>query len=88
MHHPHFILPLQNRGCSVSSKYAHKMNVDYDDPEELLICPYDPVHRIRIKRFPYHLVKCRKVIFLLCFGILTDEGLLTKNALCKFNHLR
>lgn len=39
------------------------MNVDYDDPEELEICPYDPVHRIRRKRFPYHLVKCRKVIW-------------------------
>ena len=38
------------------------MNVDYDDPEELEICPYDPVHRIRRKRFPYHLVKCRKVM--------------------------
>ena len=38
------------------------MDIDYDDPEELEVCPYDPVHRIRRKRFPYHLVKCRKVI--------------------------
>ena len=24
------------------------MNIDYDDPEELEICPFDPVHRIGI----------------------------------------
>ena len=50
------------------------MNVDYDDPEELEICPYDPVHRIRRKRFPYHLVKCRKVIDILTMIIV--RGLL------------
>ena len=32
-----------------------------NDPNELLICPYDPVHRVAAKRFPYHLQKCRKV---------------------------
>lgn len=31
-----------------------------NDPNELLICPYDPVHRVAAKRFPYHLQKCRK----------------------------
>lgn len=31
-----------------------------NDPNELLICPYDPVHRVAAKRFPYHLTKCRK----------------------------
>ena len=31
------------------------------DADELFICPYDPVHRISAKRFPYHLMKCRKV---------------------------
>lgn len=32
-----------------------------NDPNELKICPYDPVHRVSAKRFPYHLAKCRKV---------------------------
>ncbi|KAL9974378.1 hypothetical protein ACROYT_G011402 [Oculina patagonica] len=31
-----------------------------NDPNRLLICPYDPVHRVAAKRFPYHLQKCRK----------------------------
>lgn len=31
-----------------------------NDPLELLTCPYDPVHRVAAKRFPYHLQKCRK----------------------------
>ncbi|CAH3139908.1 unnamed protein product [Porites lobata] len=31
-----------------------------NDPNELLICPYDAVHRVAAKRFPYHLQKCRK----------------------------
>ncbi|XP_070534152.1 uncharacterized protein [Ptychodera flava] len=30
------------------------------DPDELLMCPYDPVHRVAAKRFPYHLMKCKK----------------------------
>ena len=36
------------------------MNVE-NDPNQLKICPYDPVHRVSAKRFPYHLAKCRKV---------------------------
>ena len=32
-----------------------------NDPNELLICPYDPVHRVAAKTFPYHLKKCREV---------------------------
>ncbi|KAJ7376657.1 hypothetical protein OS493_033539 [Desmophyllum pertusum] len=31
-----------------------------NDPLQLKICPYDPVHRVAAKRFPYHLQKCRK----------------------------
>ncbi|PFX20914.1 uncharacterized protein LOC111336287 [Stylophora pistillata] len=31
-----------------------------NDPNALKICPYDPVHKVRAKRFPYHLEKCRK----------------------------
>ncbi|XP_041362163.1 uncharacterized protein LOC121378127 isoform X2 [Gigantopelta aegis] len=30
------------------------------DPEALIECPYDKVHMIRAKRFPYHLLKCKK----------------------------
>lgn len=30
------------------------------DREELIQCPYDPVHMISQMRFPYHLMKCRK----------------------------
>ncbi|XP_042200252.1 gametocyte-specific factor 1 isoform X2 [Callorhinchus milii] len=26
----------------------------------LVLCPYDPSHKIRSSRLPYHLVKCRK----------------------------
>uniref|UniRef100_A0A8C6ZY95 Gametocyte specific factor 1 n=1 Tax=Nothoprocta perdicaria TaxID=30464 RepID=A0A8C6ZY95_NOTPE len=33
---------------------------DILDPERLVQCPYDKHHRIRARRFPYHLVKCRK----------------------------
>ena len=32
-----------------------------NDPDALKICPYDPVHKVKAKRFPYHLEKCRKV---------------------------
>ena len=39
--------------------------VDPFDPEELLVCPYDPVHRVARKRMQTHLVKCRKVIIII-----------------------
>ncbi|KAK3598115.1 hypothetical protein CHS0354_026569 [Potamilus streckersoni] len=29
------------------------------DAEEYMECPYDRTHMIRVKRFPYHLMKCR-----------------------------
>ena len=32
-----------------------------NDPEDYLECPYDKTHMVRAKRFPYHLMKCRKV---------------------------
>lgn len=31
------------------------------DPEELIACPFDPVHLLRRKRMPYHIIKCGKV---------------------------
>ncbi|XP_074656673.1 uncharacterized protein LOC141909891 [Tubulanus polymorphus] len=30
------------------------------DPDDLIECPYDSVHMVRAKRFPYHLMKCRR----------------------------
>lgn len=30
------------------------------DKDELMQCPYDPVHMVSQMRFPYHLIKCRK----------------------------
>ena len=32
-----------------------------NDPNEMVICPYNDAHRISAKKFPYHLPKCRKV---------------------------
>lgn len=37
------------------------LSVDSLDPEKLIQCPYDKNHQIRACRFPYHLIKCRKV---------------------------
>ncbi|KAL5493620.1 hypothetical protein EMCRGX_G014824 [Ephydatia muelleri] len=34
--------------------------VESYDPDELVTCPYDPVHRVQRKRMPYHIVKCKK----------------------------
>ena len=36
-------------------------NFDDVDPDSYFICPYDPIHKIIAKRFPYHVMKCRKV---------------------------
>ena len=33
----------------------------FEDPDELIPCPYDPVHMVARKRMPYHIMKCRKV---------------------------
>lgn len=30
------------------------------DPDKLMVCPYDEVHRIKAKRFQHHLMKCRR----------------------------
>ncbi|KAF3861096.1 hypothetical protein F7725_001351 [Dissostichus mawsoni] len=38
----------------ISGKEAHL------DPDTLLQCPFDKNHLIRVCRFPYHLIKCRK----------------------------
>lgn len=32
----------------------------WHDPDELVTCPFDPVHRVQRKRMPYHIVKCKK----------------------------
>jgi len=33
---------------------------DSINPDKLFQCPYDQNHHIRVCRFPYHLLKCRK----------------------------
>lgn len=34
------------------------------DPDELIECPFDPVHLLRRKRMQYHIIKCGKVGYL------------------------
>ena len=56
-------------GRFVDQRMAHL------DPEELLECPFDPLHQIRAKRFQYHLVKCSKVrIYLRTCSILLGRS--------------
>lgn len=45
----------------VLTRAAFSVLPDLRDPERLVQCPYDKHHQIRACRFPYHLVKCRKV---------------------------
>ncbi|XP_042555139.1 gametocyte-specific factor 1-like, partial [Dipodomys spectabilis] len=45
------------------------------DPERLLPCPYDKGHKVMARRFPYHLVKCRK----------NHPDIAAKLATCPFN---
>ena len=33
----------------------------FEDPDELIPCPYDKVHMVQRKKMPYHMMKCRKV---------------------------
>lgn len=55
--------------------------VDPYDPEELIVCPYDPIHRVARKRMPYHILKCAKVnfyesrnnFFMFLFGLLESQ---------------
>ncbi|XP_071482379.1 uncharacterized protein [Diadema antillarum] len=48
---------MQPEQRAVPVKLADSSTVD---PDELVECPYDKVHRIRVSRFPFHLMKCRK----------------------------
>ncbi|XP_071655986.1 gametocyte-specific factor 1 [Patagioenas fasciata] len=45
------------------------------DPEQLVQCPYDKSHQIRVARLPYHLVKCEK----------NNPGVARRLATCPFN---
>ena len=49
--------------------------VDSLDPEKLLQCPYDKNHQIRVCRFPYLLIQCRK----------NHPDVANKLATCPFN---
>ena len=31
------------------------------DADQKVVCPYDNTHLIGLRRFPYHLMRCRKV---------------------------
>ena len=58
-------------------------NTRVEPEEELLQCPYDPVHRILPKRMQTHLIKCRKAIL----GQPTSPyyQLALNMVVCKFN---
>lgn len=45
----------------MSFSLLYKDDRDDCDPDKLLQCPFDKNHQIRACRFPYHLIKCRKV---------------------------
>lgn len=54
--YPHF-----DFGPGESSGEEQEKNYDKNcDPDHLLQCPFDPNHKIRSCRFPYHLIKCRR----------------------------
>ena len=58
-YHPQASIHIPSRSlASLLTLYIVSMSAEAN---ELLICPYDPVHRVAAKRFPYHLQKCRKV---------------------------
>ncbi|XP_062850289.1 gametocyte-specific factor 1 isoform X2 [Trichomycterus rosablanca] len=41
-------------------RWEENQDEDNCNPDKLLQCPYDPNHKIRACRLPYHLIKCRK----------------------------
>ncbi|XP_037838685.1 gametocyte-specific factor 1-like [Chlorocebus sabaeus] len=45
------------------------------EPEAFEICPYDPHHRIPLRRFQYHLASCRR----------KNPKKAKKMAICKYN---
>ncbi|XP_053907458.1 gametocyte-specific factor 1 isoform X3 [Cuculus canorus] len=45
------------------------------DPEDLVQCPYDKNHRVRVSRLPYHLVKCQR----------NNPGIARSLTTCPFN---
>ncbi|CAJ1084585.1 gametocyte-specific factor 1 isoform X2 [Xyrichtys novacula] len=51
--------------CRISASERAQCADEFDDrrnidPERLVQCPFDKNHQIRVCRFPYHLIKCRK----------------------------
>jgi len=45
----------------VSKTYGEDTLNDDADPNRIVQCPYDKNHQIRASRFPFHVLKCRKV---------------------------
>ncbi|XP_071803898.1 uncharacterized protein [Asterias amurensis] len=58
---------------SKGNNFAYMPNTSDVDPDMLLNCPYDLAHRILAKRFPYHVMKCRK------------NHILANMSICPFN---
>ena len=52
----HSQIPQKYSVCVICREMA-----TWEDPDELISCPYDPVHLVQRKRIQYHLMKCRKV---------------------------
>ena len=63
-----------------------KEMVESYDPDELIACPFDPVHMVQRKRMPYHIVKCKKV-FPKDTGIYVMRIKLLSGVLIIFHHL-
>ena len=58
-------------------------NTRVEPEEELLQCPYDPVHRILPKRMQTHLIKCRKSVLAQPTSPYYQRAL--NMVVCKFN---
>ncbi|XP_062247058.1 gametocyte-specific factor 1 isoform X1 [Platichthys flesus] len=51
--------------CGIVSNERAQLPEEIDekgnlDPDRIVQCPFDKNHQIRVCRFPYHLIKCRK----------------------------
>lgn len=51
---------LQHFGVHAGEMTQSKAVFKVPDPEEMVVCPFDPVHVIRWKRFFTHVLKCEK----------------------------
>ncbi|XP_028823144.1 gametocyte-specific factor 1-like isoform X2 [Denticeps clupeoides] len=71
---------LDDDGTIIRCPYPEQLTQGDNDPnswnpDELMQCPYDLNHKIRVCRFPYHLIKCGK----------NHPDLVKKMKTCPFN---